>query len=118
MTSGNNEPVPSGARAGARDSFFLLTMLHDAEGREIGQARVRNLSSTGMLADCTASVRMGMRLTFDLRGIGAISGEVMRVEKGRIGVRFDTEIDPNLARRPPGKSIPIGPRPQLFKRQG
>ncbi len=109
-------PVRLGGRGGARDSFFLLTILHDAEGREIGHARVRNLSSTGMLADCTASLRMGTRLVFDLRGIGTTSGEIVRVENGRVGVRFDEEIDPNLARKPPGKTIPSCARPQLFKR--
>ncbi|MGD9810354.1 MAG: PilZ domain-containing protein [Sphingobium sp.] len=90
-------------RTGSRDSMLLLAILHDGEGNGIGQARVRNISAAGMLADCAALVEPGTRVRFDLRGVGEITGEVVRYERGQIGVQFDRKIDPKLARRPVGK---------------
>jgi len=91
----------SGARAGARDSLLLMARIWDADGVERGQVRVRNLSETGMMADCGFPLKTGSVLTVDLRGIGQVTGEVVRVEEsGRIGVHFRRRIDPQRARKP------------------
>lgn len=88
-------------RQGARDSLFLLTVLYDQNGSEIGPAKVRNLSTTGMLAETTVALSLGEQLRFELRGIGAVTGVVVREqpERFRYGVRFDRPVDATLARR-------------------
>ena len=88
------------ARSGPRDSLFLLTSLMSNDGTPLGRARVRNLSATGLMADCERSVPKGARLMFDLRGVGSVSGSVVWSRKDKIGIAFDEEIDPQLARKP------------------
>lgn len=88
------------ARSGPRDSLFLLTSLKSDEGIPLGRARVRNLSATGLMADCERRVPAGARILLELRGIGRISGNVVWARDDKIGVAFDQEIDPQLARRP------------------
>jgi len=96
----NNQPDGTSKRATPRDSLFLLTTLADETGRPLGKARVRNLSETGMMADCERHFSDGDRLVVDLRGIGEVSGRVTWVRGDRIGMAFDRRIDPQAARRP------------------
>jgi len=96
-----NENMDRGpARSGPRDSLFLLTNLSSADGTPLGRARVRNLSATGLMADCERAVPAGIRIRFDLRGIGQVNGSVVWSREDRIGIAFDEAIDPQLARRP------------------
>ncbi|WP_313809410.1 PilZ domain-containing protein [Sphingobium sp.] len=88
------------ARSGPRDSLFLLTNLSSADGTPLGRARVRNLSATGLMADCERAVPAGIRVSFDLRGIGRVNGSVVWSRDDRIGIAFEQEIDPQQARRP------------------
>ncbi|MET0370958.1 MAG: PilZ domain-containing protein [Sphingobium sp.] len=88
------------ARTAPRDSLFLLTTLSTLEGAPLGKARVRNLSATGLMADCERAVPAGVRVAFDLRGVGRITGSVAWSREDKIGVAFDEEIDPQLARKP------------------
>lgn len=87
-------------RAAKRDSLFLLADLFTDTGRSRGKARVRNLSETGMMADCEGSFCDGDRIVIHLRGIGEVSGHVSWVRGGRIGMTFDSRIDPQAARKP------------------
>lgn len=88
------------ARAEPRDSLFLLTNLQTFEGTPLGRARVRNLSATGLMADCERAVPAGARIHFELRGVGRLSGSVVWSREDKIGVALDEEIDPQLARKP------------------
>lgn len=94
-----------------RDSLFLLTSVARENGTAHGEARVRNLSSTGLMAECKIMLRVGERVVFLLRGVGEVSGHVVWAKGLRVGVLFDREIDPRLARKPvgsdPGKDIPF-----------
>jgi hypothetical protein len=93
----------TGQRTGARDSLMLTAQLR-IEGRpEIAQVRVRNLSSGGMMAEYAAPVSSGTPLEVEVRGVGWISGRIAWSAEGRVGVAFNTEIDPMLARKPVGK---------------
>ncbi|AEG47948.1 type IV pilus assembly PilZ [Sphingobium chlorophenolicum L-1] len=97
----NGENMDRGpARSGPRDSLFLLTNLSTVDGTPLGRARVRNLSATGLMADCERAVPAGIRIRFDLRGIGQVNGSIVWSRDDRIGIAFDQEIDPQLARRP------------------
>ena len=88
------------ARSGPRDSLFLLTNLTTNEGTPLGRARVRNLSATGLMADCERPVPSGADILLELRGVGRVSGRVVWAKDGKIGIAFDHEIDPQLARKP------------------
>jgi len=91
------------ARAAPRDSLFLLTELHNAQGVALGKARVRNLSATGMMIETDAPLAKDQRLQFALRGLGEVAGSVAWVREDRIGVVFDQEIDPQRTRKPVGQ---------------
>jgi hypothetical protein len=96
----------TGQRAGSRDSLMLTAQLR-IEGRpEIAQVRVRNLSSGGMMAEYAAPVSSGTPLEVEVRGVGWISGRIAWSAEGRVGVAFDHDIDPMLARKPVGKGGP------------
>lgn len=99
------------ARSGPRDSLFLLTDLKSSEGTPLGRARIRNLSATGLMADCERPVPADADLVFELRGIGAITGRVVWARGDKIGIAFDEEIDPQQARKPvsTGKPLPMPP---------
>lgn len=92
--------VEPAKRAKARDSLFLVAGLV-VEGRPGPlQVRVRNLSPGGLMAEYPHPVEIGRALEVDLRGIGKVTGQVAWTAAGRIGVAFDTPIDPLQARKP------------------
>lgn len=83
-----------------RDSLFLLAPIASEGGGQVGQAKVRNLSATGLMADCDIMFTLGDRIELALRGVGQIFGTVVRADGKRIGVHFDRSIDPQQARKP------------------
>lgn len=91
-------------RTNQRDSLFLLTPLSSPDGHDKGRVRVRNLSATGLMADCPFSIATGEAVILDLRGIGPVSGSVIWVQGERIGVLFDEAVDPRKAREPVRRS--------------
>jgi hypothetical protein len=64
---------------------------------------------------------MGHRATCEIKGIGEVGGEVAWVAAGRLGIKFDSEVDPDAARQSVGKPktdtgykpIIVGRRPGL-----
>ncbi|MEO8723657.1 MAG: PilZ domain-containing protein [Sphingobium sp.] len=102
MTEGPDIDEHPQNRAAPRDSLFLLTAISAEDGRNLSQARVRNLSSTGMMADCESVLQVGDRVSLSLRGIGQVTGIVKWIEAKRVGIKFDTPIDPYQARKPVG----------------
>ncbi len=96
------------ARTASRDSLFLLTNFTTPDGAPLGKARVRNLSATGLMADCERAIPAGVKVVFELRGIGKIEGEIAWSREGRIGLSFDKPIDPQAARKPVSKAVGQG----------
>ncbi|UZK66560.1 PilZ domain-containing protein [Sphingomonas sp. M1-B02] len=92
----------TGQRSGSRDSLMLTAQFRVDDG-EIEQVRVRNLSSGGLMADYTAPITPKTPVQIEVRGIGWLRGRVAWTAEGRIGVAFDNDIDPMLARKPVGK---------------
>ncbi|MDR7154883.1 hypothetical protein J2W40_001701 [Sphingobium xenophagum] len=88
------------ARTAPRDSLFLLTSFATPEGAPLGKARIRNLSATGLMADCERAIPADARVEFELRGVGKVSGVVAWSRDDKIGIAFDAPIDPQLARKP------------------
>jgi hypothetical protein len=98
----STDELPQGAakRATARDSLFLGGKLTFAGMPTIYDVRIRNLSATGMMAECPAPVASGHAVVVETKGIGGIPGKVAWATEGRIGIAFDVEIDPACARNP------------------
>lgn len=105
VTSDPTAPPPDGqggdeSRRARRDSLFLLAALSDESGLSHGNARVRNLSESGLMADCERRFNVGDRLVVTLRGIGDVGGQVAWVRENQIGMMFDHGVDPQAARKP------------------
>ncbi|HEX8413272.1 MAG TPA: PilZ domain-containing protein [Sphingomicrobium sp.] len=97
-----------GRRVSARDSLFLAATIRrrtDSE-EELVPVRVRNLSVVGLMADYDREAEVGEPVVVTLRGVGKVPGMVAWVENGRIGVAFDEDVDPLLARRPLSQAAP------------
>lgn len=96
-----NEDAPD--RSSERRSFFLNTVLRMAGQGDVS-ARVRNLSAGGMMVELEQAPdpewAPGDRVTAELRNIGAVKGEIAWAGGRRFGVKFDRDVDPELARKP------------------
>ncbi|WP_109806761.1 PilZ domain-containing protein [Sphingosinithalassobacter portus] len=125
MEQYHNDPLAAFAaddaasqRAGSRDSLMLSAHLRFAGGTETVPVRVRNLSSGGLMAEYPHPVARNTAVEVDVRGIGWVRGQVAWCAEGRIGIAFETEIDPMLARKPVGKGqhTPVYAKPIISRR--
>ncbi|WP_010543412.1 PilZ domain-containing protein [Sphingomonas elodea] len=107
----------AGKRSGARDSL-LLTAQFRVEGQDAVTVRVRNLSSGGLMAEFTAPIGLRTPVEVEVRGVGWVKGKIAWAAEGRVGVAFDNEIDPKLARKPVGggTQTPVYVKPILTRR--
>ena len=53
-----------------------------------------------MMAECGEPLTTAEQVVLDLRGIGEVTGRVAWCHAGRVGISFDTPIDPRLTRKP------------------
>lgn len=124
MSEAIEQSSVQGKRARPRDSVLLMgTVRLAGEHGEPLPIRVRNLSSTGLMAECQGRLEAGAAVEIALRNLGAIEGKVMWAREGRIGVHFSEAIDPRQARqqvaarppepKPPAATIGIFRRPGL-----
>ena len=90
----------AGDRSGARDSLLVMSELR--VGDTMTTVRVRNLSAGGLMAEYQQGLDVGTEVECDLRGVGVVRGRVAWSAAGRIGIAFDRQIDPKLARKPVG----------------
>lgn len=91
-----------GRRTSNRDSLFLSATVRrrcDSDA-ELIPVRIRNLSAIGVMAEYTHEVAPDEPVIVTVRGIGPVPGKVAWIKRGRIGIAFDAEIDPLLARKP------------------
>lgn len=82
----------------ARDSLFLMVDLVAEGGGPGVRSKIRNLSAGGMMVEGDMHLKRGERVAFDLRNIGPVAGTVAWVQGKKIGIAFDEQIDPKLAR--------------------
>jgi hypothetical protein len=87
-------------RRDERDSVLVLAHIRPEGGGETITARVRNVSSGGLMAQAPEQYRPGLRVEIELDGIGAVKGAVAWAEAGRIGIAFDHPIDKSMTRKP------------------
>lgn len=90
-------------RQDSRDSLFLMADFRVCGETTVRPVRVRNLSQGGLMAEFPDGLAQGVRVEFEVRGIGWVPGNVAWSAAGRIGVAFDRQIDPMLARKPVGQ---------------
>lgn len=110
---------PARNRHESRDSLFLMADFRTPESASVQHVRVRNLSAGGLMAEVAAGLPQGLAVEFDVRGIGWVPGRIAWSAAGRVGVAFDYQIDPMLARKPVGGSAAKGPvtfKPSLARR--
>lgn len=93
----------TGQRTGSRDSLLLTAQFRVSVDDKVAQVRVRNLSSGGLMAEYVGPVQSGTPVEIEVRGVGWVKGRIAWATDGRVGVAFDIEIDPMLARKPVGK---------------
>ena len=73
----------------------VLSAVILAEGLERPVSiRVCNISAGGLMAVVPPHVRLGGTVAVVIRHAGRLFGRIVWAEKGRIGVRFDQDIDP------------------------
>ncbi|KKC24482.1 PilZ domain-containing protein [Sphingomonas sp. SRS2] len=96
------QSVQQGKRTRQRDSLLLMGTIKAAGdyARQTQPIRVRNLSSTGLMADSQVDYDLGASVEIGLRGIGIVAGEIIWVRDGRMGITFGETIDPKRARQP------------------
>jgi hypothetical protein len=101
-----------------RDSLFLMADFRVAGSTDTTQVRVRNLSAGGLMAEFPSGLELGLKVEFDVRGVGWVPGRVAWSTAGRVGVAFDRQIDPMLARKPVGNGTktPVFVKPVLPRR--
>jgi hypothetical protein len=101
-TSEDSAEAAAKARNAARDSMLLQAPLHrvNSPARHPVTLRIRNLSAGGMMAECSEPIATGEQVVLELRGIGEVTGNVAWCHNGRVGISFDTPIDPRLTRKP------------------
>ena len=98
-TSASAKSSGSQQRVAVRDSLFLQATIRLPDGTEF-LARVRNLSTDGMMIESDAVPSVGTVYEVEMRGIGRVSGRVAWVAEGRAGLALDSPIDPKAARKP------------------
>ena len=98
-----------------RHSVFLQAMVAAVAGAGTAPtaARVRNISSGGVMAECRFVGSEGDRVELSLRGLGELTGSVAWACENRIGVMFDEPIDVGKVLRQPTRGGPetYTPRP-------
>lgn len=98
QTEDHDQDTPESQREKSRDSLFLSADLTFDDSPRQYSVRVRNISAGGMMIDITAPREKGLGVTAILKNIGEVRGKVVWSTAKRIGITFDQEIDPHLAR--------------------
>ncbi len=91
---GFHQVEPDGASFGRRETR-LMTILLVARLEAAGVdhvCRVRNLSPTGMMIECSAALAEEDRVRVELRNLQAVDARVAWVRDGRAGLQLDTPI--------------------------
>lgn len=105
FTKFENKVALNAKRNTDRDSLLLTAILRFPSSGNENEVRIRNLSSGGLMAEAPVRVARGEKVEISLRNIGWISGNVVWVAEGKLGIAFDHPIDPKDARKPVAKTV-------------
>jgi hypothetical protein len=81
-----------------RESIFFSAVVRFGDTGRPVSVRVRNISAGGMMIDCGLGANIGDLIYADIKNIGEVRGKVAWCVAPRMGIAFDHEIDPKLAR--------------------
>ncbi|PVE59950.1 PilZ domain-containing protein [Arthrobacter sp. TPD3018] len=101
MATDDAGPVDGGVvppRQPPRESLLLTARLWlhgDHCDREV---RMRNLSPGGVMVDCSAVREPGSLVRLEMPGLRTVAGKVAWCTAGRMGIAFESPIDPALVR--------------------
>jgi hypothetical protein len=70
---------------------------------KVMEIRLRNISITGALVECSQSVAPGTKITIDIVGVGPVVGAVRWAQSGKFGIQFNDSF--NLDRLAPKKEL-------------
>ena len=87
-----------------RDSLLLKADMKLPEQGQQLEARVRNLSAGGLMAEGAMRVTRGEAVEVNLRNVGWVRGKVAWVTENRFGVAFEHPVDPKVVRKPVGQN--------------
>lgn len=90
------------SRVTARESIFIGATVCFEGDRSASPVRVRNISAGGMMIDTAIAHPEGTLVIANLKQIGTVDGRIVWSTEKRIGIAFDTAIDPQKARQKPG----------------
>lgn len=107
-----------------RHNLILRGVLHC--GIESPEVRLRNISASGAMVDCSEDILVGTQVVLELAGGGAVAieGRVRWCRSGQIGLLFDRDFDMCLladggpAKPPPPPSIPRYVKPDYLASEG
>lgn len=102
-----------GQRSTNRSSLFLLGKMGVDGGVASEAIRIRNLSPTGLMAEAPTMLAVGTAVIVELKNTKPVKGKIVWATDGRMGVAFNTEIDPAKVRQPVGKGE--DPTPDFLK---
>lgn len=87
-------------RKAPRNSMMLSANIESQVRSLSTVARIRNISSGGLMAESPQPFEAGEAVTAELRGVGIVEGKVAWVVPGKFGVAFNSPIDPQLTLKP------------------
>lgn len=94
-----DDPSSRGLRHESRDSLYILAKIRVAGGVGAEPIRVRNLSSSGLMAEAAVLYAVGTQIIIELKSLPRVVGRVVWATEGRMGIAFNSEIDPRKARQ-------------------
>lgn len=106
MNDQHSEQDHTGARSQDRNSLLMKARIHVvARGVEL-EARIRNLSAGGLMAEAAIQIANGDKVEVELRNVGWTPGRVAWTADGRFGIAFDHPVNPGNVRVPVGQNKP------------
>ncbi|NUQ17766.1 MAG: PilZ domain-containing protein [Sphingomonas sp.] len=110
VVADNSRSSASDHRRAARHPLIWTGTLHLGHWR--AAVRVRNISSTGAMIECTESIDVGAEPVLDLGDETSLSGTVQWVVGAQVGLKFHTPFDMRLlARSKPEIAAAAAPSP-------
>jgi PilZ domain len=98
------ESMGTAARGQNRNSLLVKAMLRFPATGEQGEARVRNISAGGLMAEAPVRAGRGETVEVQLKNIGWVAGKVAWVAESRFGIAFDYPINPKATQQPVGSN--------------
>ena len=100
MNAMTNVEAAACGRVASRRSAFLQGSIRRRDSQEAIEFRVRNLSSSGLMATSAGCFEEGEHIIVTLRAVGDVAGRIVWRDGDRLGIAFTTRIDAHAAFQP------------------